>query len=382
MIQSSISQRALKRTLVSAALLALSAGAVQAQTVTLYGRIDAGFQYQNKTGVNGDSKSELANGGILPSIWGLRGSEDLGGGLKAVFNLESDFDSGTGASRGLGGGSTVFTRSANVGLAGDWGKVLLGRQYSVALLADLAVDPRGFKESLSSLSTYALTQAPGGNANTGNNTLGIFTGNAISYSNSFGPLAVGVSYAFGEVANETSRGSTVALGVTYAGPITVSGSYQEIKGINGVVLTPATITPPAPAVLSNDGKTQRYSIGAAVPFDAFTFKAYYADAKTDENGTETSHTENFGIGADYAWNAQNTATAAYYRGKDKKLSNATTSSFILSNDYALSKRTTIYAQYAYVDRDANAPGSTTIDFGGSTPGEKNSIFGIGIKHDF
>jgi predicted porin len=379
MIQSSISQRALKRTLVSAALLALSAGAAQAQSVTLYGRVDAGFQYQSKTGANGDSLSELHNGGILPSIWGIRGSEDLGGGLKAVFNLEGDFDSGTGASnRGTGTGldKSPFARSANVGLAGDWGKVLLGRQYSVALLADLAVDPRGFKESLSSLSSYALTQVEVN----GSNTLGIFTSNAISYSNNFGPVAVGVAYGFGEQAGSTSKAATTAIGVTYAGPITVSGSYQQIKG-----------------VVSSDDKTQRFSIGVAVPFDAFTFKGYYANAKEDVAGSEFSKTDNFGIGVDYAWNAQNTLTAAYYNGKEKNQlardkvaplvapgtnTDGKTSSFVLSNDYALSKRTTIYAQYAYVDRGNGATGGTTIDFGGTTPGEKNSIFGLGIKHDF
>jgi predicted porin len=376
MIQSSISQRALKRTLVSAALLALSAGAAQAQSVTLYGRVDAGFQYQSKTGANGDSLSEIHNGGILPSIWGFRGSEDLGGGLKAVFNLEGDFDSGTGASRGLGGGAGgLFPRQANVGLGGDWGKVLIGRQYSVALLADLAVDPRGFKESLSSLSSYALTQVPAGNENTGNNTLGIFTGNAVSYSNNFGPLAVGVAYGFGEVAGKSSQGTTTSLGLTYAGPITVSGSYQQIKGIG-----------------SSDDKTQRVSVGVAVPFDAFTFKAYYANAKEDFAGSEFSKTDNYGIGVDFAWNAQNTLTAAYYNGKEKNQAardtvtlgagDGKTSSFILSNDYALSKRTTIYAQYAYVDRGNGATGGTTIDFGGTTPGETNSIIGFGIKHDF
>ena len=376
MIQSSISQRALKRSLVSAALLALSAGAAQAQTVTIYGRVDAGFQYQTKTGANGDSKSEIANGGILPSIWGLRGSEDLGGGLKAVFNLESDFDSSTGASRGLGGSSTVFTRQANVGLAGDFGKVLLGRQYSVALLADLAVEPRGYKESLSSLSTYAYTQAPGNNANTGNNTFGIFTGNAVSYSNNFGPVAVGVMYGFGEVADEMSNGSTMALGVTYAGPITVSGSYQVIKA--GLAETGN------PAAINSDAETQRFSIGVAVPFDAFTFKAYYANATEDgDSGSEIQKTDNYGFGVDYAWNAQNTLNASYYRGESKKSpENGKTSSFIVSNDYALSKRTTIYAQFAYIDRDDNASDGTTIDFGQTTRGEKNSVFGLGIKHDF
>lgn len=353
----------MKKTLIAGAVLAMTAGLAQAQNVTLYGRIDAGIQYQNKTSPNGDSLTELKNGGILPSIWGLRGSEDLGGGLKAVFNLEADFDSGTGGERFAGTGP--FTRSANVGLAGDWGTVRLGRQYSVALLADLAVDPRGFKESLSSLSTYANTQSPINS--TGNNLAGIFTGNAISYSGTFGPLSVGLAYGFGEVAGKTNQGNTYSLGVTYAGPFTVSGSYQEIK-----------------SNVNSDDKTRRYSLGAAVPFADFTFKVYYAQAKEDFGGSEISKTDNWGVGADWRWNAQNTATLAYYYGKEKNFcsSDCKTGSLILSNDYALSKRTTLYIQYAYVDRDLNAPDGTTIDFGGSQAGEKNSIFGVGIKHDF
>jgi predicted porin len=69
--------------------------------VTLYGRIDSGVQWtENSTAAhNNDDLTEVKNGGILPSIWGFKGSEDLGGGLKAVFNLEADFDSSTGGSR-------------------------------------------------------------------------------------------------------------------------------------------------------------------------------------------------------------------------------------------------------------------------------------------
>ncbi|MBX9640205.1 MAG: porin, partial [Mycobacteriaceae bacterium] len=65
-----------------------------------YGRVDLGYQYSSKVadsaGKDKGSVSELANGGIRPSIFGLKGTEDLGGGLKAFFNLESHFDAGTG----------------------------------------------------------------------------------------------------------------------------------------------------------------------------------------------------------------------------------------------------------------------------------------------
>ena len=360
-----MSKKFMQPTLIAGAVLALTAGVAQAQSsVTVYGIVDAGVQYTDKANAKGDSLTELNNGGRLPSIWGFKGTEDLGGGMKASFNLEGDFDSGNGASnRGAGTGldRSPFARQANVGLSGGFGSVLLGRQYSVALLADLATEPRGYKESFSSLSTYALTQVQ----LNGNNTLGIFTSNAVSYSNSIGALKVGLMYGFGEKAGANSENTTTAVGLTYGGPVTVSGSYQQIKG-------------------TASAKTERYSLGVAVPFGDFSFKGYYANSSSDNAaGTEISKIDNYAVGVDYKWNAQNTLTAAYYNGKEKKVAgDGTTSSFIFSNDYSLSKRTTIYAQYVYTDRDANAPGGTTINFGGTPAGQKASQFGVGVTHTF
>ena len=136
----------MKKTVIAAAVLAASAGAAQAQNVTIYGIVDTGLEYQSKvaTASGDDSRFSMQNGGILPSIWGFKGSEDLGGGLKAVFNLEGDFGADTGGAR-FGGALMLFGRQANVGLSGGFGTVLLGRQYSPAILAELGTDPRGYK---------------------------------------------------------------------------------------------------------------------------------------------------------------------------------------------------------------------------------------------
>lgn len=360
----------MKKTLIAAAALASMAGAVQAQSVTLYGRVDVGYEYVSdaSNGAGGtDSVSKLQNGGILPSIWGMRGSEDLGGGLKAVFNLESDFGGDTGGSRGLGNISTLFGRQSNVGLSGSFGTVLLGRQYSPALLADLGTEPRGFKESFSLLLPYALSQNPGTNGlGQANNGAGIFTSNLISYTGAFGPVTLRAGYGLGERVGEASDLSTVSLGATYTGPITVSGSYQLIKG-------------------TGSEETKRFSAGVAVPLGDLTFKAYYSNATRDSVlGAEVQDLTHVALGVNYAWNAQNTLTFAYYYGKDDKVpGKGKSNDIVISNDYALSKRTTLYAQYVHadVDRDANVAGSIAVDRG-IVAGEKTSIFSIGLKHDF
>ncbi len=376
----------MKKTLIAGAALAALAGFAQAQSVTLFGIVDAGVEYQSKvaTTTGDDSRVSMNNGGIAPSIWGMRGSEDLGGGLKAVFNLEGDFSSDTGGSRGLGNISNgLFGRQANVGLSGDFGTVLLGRQYSPAILAELSTDPRGYRESFSSLLPYALTQNPAGNDLGGsNNGAGIFNSNAISYTNSFGPVTVRAAYGLGEVAGETSDKSTVAVGVSYSGPVVVSLTYQQVKSsVTTVDIDPDPLV--TVNVTGDQAESKRYGIGLAVPFGDFTFKALYAKAEADfVDGTKISDSDYFGVGVNWNWNPQNTLIAAFYMGDDDKF-DGKTKDFVLSNDYALSKRTTLYAQLVYSDIDDGANTALSIAADRAPiAGKKTTIFGMGIKHAF
>jgi predicted porin len=103
--------------------------ASQAQSsVTLYGIIDTGIEYVTNNGPTKSSAVRVPSlTASIPSRWGFRGKEDLGGGLSAVFVLESGFAPSQGT---LNQGGRLFGRQAYVGLSGRWGTISLGRQYS------------------------------------------------------------------------------------------------------------------------------------------------------------------------------------------------------------------------------------------------------------
>ncbi len=116
----------MKKSLLALGVMGTFAGAAHAQnSVTLYGLIDAGITYTNNQ--SGSKNVQATSGQVNGSRWGLRGSEDLGGGLKAIFTLENGFNIDTGK---FGQNGAEFGRQAFVGLSSNqYGAVTLGRQY-------------------------------------------------------------------------------------------------------------------------------------------------------------------------------------------------------------------------------------------------------------
>ncbi|WER50942.1 porin [Cupriavidus sp. WKF15] len=349
-------------------------------SVTLYGVVDSGLQYRNKSADNAGSLTESRSGGISPSIWGIKGVEDLGSGLKASFNLQGHFSSDTGElTSGPGFGSQIFRREANVGLTGNWGTITLGRQYSPALIGVIGTEARGFKEQFSNLYVWAYNQlsspgnALGAGTNTGND-VGVFIGNAVQYSNSFGPVWLAAAYSFGEVSGSMNKGDEISLGASYTGPATVALGYQAMKdGTSG-----ATVS-------------RLWTAGVAVPFGgAFNGRLNYVDVINNATGGgRISHVQSSGAGIDYSWNGNNTTTlAGYYSRYRSDAHNSSTRSVVLSNDHSFSKRTTLYAQLAYVDAgpvgtaDSLESLKTSIVAGGTAPGAKTLLVGAGLKHTF
>jgi predicted porin len=359
----------MKKNLIALSTLVLASSAVLAQSnVTLYGNIDLGLLTQSN--VKANESSELYNGGISPSIWGMRGSEDLGGGLKANFNLESHFSADTGA--GVGG---MFRRQANVGLSSaSMGNVTLGVQYSPAVLAFAATDPRGLRENFSGLYPWAynsgaVTLANAANtANSTNNDVGVFLHNAISYSNAIGPVNLAIGYSVAEnSATGPTGGAILALGATYSGPLTVSGAYQKINYVN-----------------SSNELSSVYSLGAGYTMGALTGKVNYLKAREKSlAGADMTDVGILGLGLDWKLAANNTVMLAVYSGKDSKTVAASkTTSFVLSDEYALSKRTTLYGQVAFANADAGAGLRTSIVAGGTLADKNATLFNVGVKHSF
>lgn len=119
--------RIIKRSMVVCA--AVGCGVAHAQSsVTLYGLVDAGITYTNNatSGTGHGALVQFTSGSSQGDRWGLTGKEDLGGGLKAIFTLESGFQLSNGA---LAQSGLLFNRAAFVGLDGRFGTLTLGRQY-------------------------------------------------------------------------------------------------------------------------------------------------------------------------------------------------------------------------------------------------------------
>ena len=217
----------MKKTLVALAAVSAAAGAFAQSNVTIYGTLDASVAYvKNPTDNTGKSATYLNDSAISTSRWGMRGTEDLGGGLKANFNLESDVNMGTGANNPAG----MFRRSAYVSLASDhYGELRLGRATSVAVA------------HLVSGGIVLPSNAMHGTMLIGAGLAGdFFVPNAITYvSPSLSGLRASLLYAPGEQAGDSSNGSAVHAAVKYQGSnFTIGGAYVNVDDLTGVT-TPA-----------------------------------------------------------------------------------------------------------------------------------------------
>lgn len=357
-------------------LSALSAPALAETNVAIYGIIDAGLLYQSKTDPNGKSKTSMETSGLRQSVLGFKGDRDLGRGLEGFFNLEVHYDTNNGKLHGTGDaqgtGTPFFRRQANLGLRGDWGSVTFGRQYGPALLAHIGTEPRAFKEQFSNLYAWAYNQyaatagAPGTDRNT-NNDVGIFFSNAIQYRHTVGPVNFGLLWAPGGQSGSTQKNTAWAAGATYTGPVILSASYQVIKD----------------EATANDN-VRHGGLGFAMPMGAFTFKANYLNARNETStGANVSNVNGIGVGVDWKWHPEHTATLAYYDNKDKRNSRDHTRNIVISNDYALRKDTTIYVQAAIVDAEDGATIKTSIVAAGiPAVGTTSTLLNAGINFTF
>ncbi|MFM0305994.1 porin [Paraburkholderia sediminicola] len=188
-------------------------------SVTLYGIIDESLAYTSNAG--GGRVFTLASGVLQGSRWGLRATEDLGGGMKAIFVLENGFDVNAGT---LKQGGAEWGRQAYVGLGTKYGTVTMGRQYD---WVSIAVGP--FEAG----SQWAgFNAAHPGDLDNMNNTNRV--NNSIKYtSQNYSGLVFGGMYSLGGVAGDVSRNQLYALGATYAnGPLSLGAGYLYARDPN------------------------------------------------------------------------------------------------------------------------------------------------------
>ena len=216
----------MKKNFCMTTLTAMLAGGACAETgVTLFGVIDTGMEVVNNApDANGNAsrRSHLNSGNLWGSRWGLRGQEDLGDGLQAIFNLESGFSSDTGAA---GQNGRLFGRGAYVGLAGKSHQVTLGRRNNTLFDYMYPFDPTG-------MATYStLTHDP---------VLAGRADNAVRYDGRFRNLEVTGLYSFGydgsvkdggEMAGAPRIGRELGIGLRYApGALAFGMAFDQRHG--------------------------------------------------------------------------------------------------------------------------------------------------------
>lgn len=224
----------MNKSLLALAVVGAFSSAAMAQTsVTVYGVIDISMNYTTNQDKNGGAVWSLGDSGAIGdagqgalsgSRWGLKGEEDLGGGSKALFKMESGFTANNGQSDQQG---QLFGRQEYVGLSNrDLGQVTFGRQYGIITDAAFDFDPLGVGDSLANEWEFFLA---GGRFD-----------NTIWYKNTWGPVQLNLQYSLGGQAGSTSVGNTLGFSLKYNdGPLGLAGAYQQSTDANSNKLSAA-----------------------------------------------------------------------------------------------------------------------------------------------
>ncbi|WP_077036577.1 porin [Pelomonas sp. KK5] len=356
-------------------LMLLAAGAAQAQSVTIYGILDASVEHLNNVGAAGASLTRMPGlTGTSPSRIGFRGTEDLGGGLKAQFTLEQGFgvDSGT-----LNQGGRAWGRQAWVGLSGDWGSLSLGRQYSMLFWAMLDADifgPAMFGGG--SLDSYLPNSR---------------VDNSIGYRGTFSGLTLGATYSFGRdgVNAGPSPSGTNCPGEVAGDSKTcrqwsAMAKYDSASWGASLAVDQLNGGPGAFAGLTSSSLTDRRTslAGWFKPMPTLKFGAGLLARKNE--GSATTPKSNLWYLAG-AWTATpNFVFDAELFKLDYKDSANQATLFTLRGTYTLSKRTSVYATAGHIGNDGTLALSVSNAATGSAPvaGGSQSGLAAGIRHVF
>lgn len=365
----------MKKSLLALAVMGAFAGVAQAQSnVTIYGVIDGGVRHQTNVNGAGDNRTTMSSTGVnSTNRLGFRGVEDLGGGLSARFTLESGFLMSQGALDNTT--NMLFARGANVGLVGSWGAVDFGRQFGVNFKTIAAYDPFTYNYT----TIIPLAGAAAGMNNPASPFGSNRFNNDIQYTGTFGPVTVRAEYALGEVVGSTGNGAAQAVGATYVGgPLTVGGAYTQKKTNIGT----------AGAAYQDNNQ---WTVGAAYTFGAFRVAGGHIREKQEIGaGVPDAEVENSFIGVSYNFTPAFKLSGGYYQTKldDIVGSSAATSGdgkrklFIIGADYALSKRTKLYAEIdrAKLDGISRIVGGSTL--GAAGPQDNQTGVSFGVVHTF
>lgn len=382
MLLKKVSKNANARTFVpgatAAACLALISGTANAQSnVTLYGIADVGIEHMNNAPAGGAQTREVS-GNLSGSRWGLKGVEDLGGGMNAIFQLEGGFnvDDGTTtqSTKGLGTNaattSRLFGRQSWVGLSSGGQQVALGRQRSLLYEQAIVFDPMGASTRYSARSVDYAAAAR--------------IDNAVKYTGTFGPLTAQAMYSnrydvgYGSEAPDAQvTGRFYSGALTYAtGPFAASGSFEQ-RNSNTDATSSATERRATVAAT--------YVIGPVKGFAGYRYlrvsNAFLpANPIVAGKGAQASTANLYWAGAQYSLTpAFLLSASAYYH--DLRSASASPWLAVLRADYSLSKRTDLYATAGFAHNDRGSALGVN-GYGTVATGSNQAGLVVGIRQKF
>lgn len=337
----------MKKSLLAVAIWGAFAGAASAQTnVTIYGILDMALTREDN-GAPAGSTFRMDSGQLYGSRLGFKGTEDLGGGLSANFNLETGFSADTGDQSVPG---VLFNRQSWVGLKGGFGSVRLGRMWSPYYTAVFTIDP--FGDGTVGGATFLMSGA------------GFRRSNAIDYQTpNFGGFSAEAAYSLGEVAGSTSDSRVIDAKAVYAnGPVTVALAHFNQNNTAAI-----------------GGDTKSTFLGGTYDFKVVKAHLAYDWNKGDTTaGGTVLDTRDLLVGASVPVGT-GTLRASYVRKSDKRVASADAKRMSIGYLYPVSKRTTFYTAYARTTN--NSAARYNID-ATAPAGATDSAFQVGINHMF
>lgn len=381
----------LKKLVIAGAIVAAATGSALAQNkpnVEVFGRLDIGVINANNVGTTGTSLTHITSSPISTSFLGFRGTEELGGGLKASFLLESQInpaDGTQGVSSGSGSANGVFGRESNLALSGGFGTLRAGRQVMPIYQYFNQQDVRGGMGFGSSLVYFADGSTFGGTATakTGISAMtgGTYGSNIISYQTpNMSGLTVRAMYGFGNTAGDMDYGQRLGIGALYdRGPVILTAGYYEVKSSAGV-------------------KTGEYQFlgGGYRVTDRLIVRGGFTQIENPSiAGLANSKFELKQVSTQYQLTSDTSVFLGHYQFDDKVTTANKSKMWSTGVEKMLSKRTKIYALVAQQDNSGTA-GFAAYGGGGANynslstsqyqsvvqPGTKTTATGIGITHTF
>ncbi|MDO9236897.1 MAG: porin [Aquabacterium sp.] len=347
-----------KKNLVAAAALMALAGVAQAQSsVKLYGTVDmsvGSFSRAHATGAAART-TNVSSGSMMTSFLGFAGSEDLGGGLKAEFALETFLAGDTGSTLPNNAGY-FWGRASNVALSGGFGKVALGQYDNPLFTSGYTYNPFGSSMTFSPTMRHFNYLGTAVQTNIAGAGVGFDTGwvNSVTYESPVMSGFQGIAQVAAKEATGTANKNSSSVAVSYnAGPLSAMLTY-----VKGGVTT-------APSVTAYTANEKVWNLGASYDFGVVKAFGQYTDIN---DSTNAGKDKIFQLGVSVPVTDKAAVLASFGQLKNKVAGVSTKNEVLsLGYDYTLSKRTDVYGVFMNERQSALTSGQS---------------FAVGIKHNF